>query len=245
MDASKHDDQKSSHSANKGIGFIIIPSDYEQLPDNKRNAIIPICIASVDRHGNSIARVWFDEGVAPVQEQLRGLARYKLGDVRYVSELAEVTVHRLWEKYGADAGFLPWRRVLVSAAWEARDLAVGGSLWRKKHILPLAISALDIGCGTDLAEPEDVYVRRLLLERVERRIERQGREDIRQIFFMLRDGYSFDEVAQKLGDVDPQTLRRRFARWIKQNFHRDGGASRKGPGKQPPKSKDSASRRMA
>jgi DNA-directed RNA polymerase specialized sigma24 family protein len=227
-----------------GSRVVIFPFDYEQLPGDQQKAIVPICIASVDRHGNEIARVWFEQGVAPVQEQLRGLARYKLGDIRYVSELAEVTVHKLWEKYGADAGFLPWRRVLVSAAWQARDLAVGGSLWRKKHILPLAHSALDMGWGTDQTEPEEIYVRRLLLERVERRIERQQREDIRQMFFMLREGYTFEEVAQRLGNADPETLRRRFARWIKHNFPRDSAVLRKGPRKQSSTSSPAASQRM-
>jgi hypothetical protein len=228
----------------KPLGVVIIPFDYEQLPHDQQKAIVPICIASVDRHGNEIARVWFEQGVAPVQEQLRGLARYKLGDVRYVSELAELTVHKLWEKYGEDAGILPWRRVLASAAWEARDLAVGGSVWRKKHVFPLALSALDMGCGADQTEPEQIYIRRLLLERVERRIEKQQREDIRHIFFMLRDGYTFEELAQRFGNVDPETLRRRFARWIKQNFRHDGDVPRKGPRKQLPTSHGPASQRM-
>ena len=74
------------------MGVVIIPFDYEQLPESQRKSIVPICIASVDRHGNPIARVWFDEGVAPVQEQLRNIARYKLGDVRLVSELTEILV---------------------------------------------------------------------------------------------------------------------------------------------------------
>ena len=108
------------------MGVVIIPFDYEQLPDAQRNTIVPICIDSVDGHGNPIARIWFEKGVAPVQDQLRDLARYKLGDVRRVSELAEITVHKLWERHGEDAGIWPWRRVWARAVWEARDLAAGG-----------------------------------------------------------------------------------------------------------------------
>ena len=89
------------------------------------------------------ARVWFEEGVAPVQDQLRGIARYRLGDVHRVSELAETTVHKLWEQHGENAGFLPWHRVLTRAEWEARHMAMGGSPWRKAHTVPLALGSLE------------------------------------------------------------------------------------------------------
>ena len=130
-------------SPNGGMSVIIIPFDYEQLPVLRQRAIIPICIASMDRHGKPIARVWFEEGVAPVQNQLRSIARYKLGDVRCVSELAEITVHKLWERHGDHAGIYPWRRVWARAIWEARDLAAGGSQWRIKHTIPLALGSLE------------------------------------------------------------------------------------------------------
>src|ERR1017187_10930532 len=136
------------------MGFVIIPFDYDQLSDDQKKSIVPICIASVDRYGHSIARIWFEEGVAPIQNQLRGLARYKLGDVRRVSELAEITVHKLWERHGEDAGIMPWRRVLVRAVWEARDLASGGSLWRIKHTVPLALGSLEGDLyGNGLTDP--------------------------------------------------------------------------------------------
>ena len=66
---------------------VIIPFDYKHLPDAQRKTIVPICIASVDRHGSPIARIWVEQGAAPVQDQLRGIARYRLGDVWRVSEL--------------------------------------------------------------------------------------------------------------------------------------------------------------
>ena len=70
---------------------------------------------TADRHGNRIAPIWFEQGVVPVQNELRDLARHKLRDVHRVSELAEITVHKLWEMHGEDAGACPWRRV-----WSAR-----------------------------------------------------------------------------------------------------------------------------
>jgi len=204
------------------MGVIIIPFDYEQLPDAQRNSIVPICIASADRHGNPIARVWFEEGVAPVQDQLRGIARYKLGDVGRVSELAEVTVHRLWEQHGADAGFLPWRRVLTRAVWEAREMAVGGSKWRMKHTVPVALTTLDQDCfGTSMTDPnryEEIYERDLLVAMIERRIERDHREEIREVFKMLRLGYTWDEIATRLHVPNPVTLKKRFWRSMRRNF---------------------------
>jgi DNA-directed RNA polymerase specialized sigma24 family protein len=203
------------------MGFVIFPFDYEQLPDAQRSSIVPICIASVDRHGNPIARVWFEQGVAPVQDQLRGVARYKLGDVCRVSELAEVTVHRLWERHGTDAGLLPWRRVLTRAVWEAREMALGGSKWRTRHTIPVALTSLDQECfGTSMTDPnryEEIYERNLLVELIERRIERDHHEEIREIFKMLRQGYTWDEIATRLHVPKPERLKKQFWRWIKRN----------------------------
>jgi hypothetical protein len=204
------------------MGVIIIPFDYEQLPESQQRAIVPICIASVDRHGKPIARVWFEEGVAPVQDQLRCIARYKLGDVRCVSELAEITVHKLWERHGDNAGIYPWRRVWARAIWEARDLAAGDSQWRIKHTIPLALGSLEGDIyGNGLADPiayGDVYERKLLVEMVERRIEEDQRGEIRQVFKMLRQGYTWDEIATQMHDPKPEALKKRFWRWIKQNI---------------------------
>ena len=77
--------------------FVIIPFNYFQLPEKDQMAIIPICIATTDHHGNIICQAWFERGVAPIQDQLRAIARYRLGDVYRVSELAEATIHKLWE----------------------------------------------------------------------------------------------------------------------------------------------------
>ena len=204
------------------MGFVIIPFDYEQLPAAQQKAIVPICIPSVDRHGNPIARIWFEEGVAPVQDQLRDLARHKLGDVRRVSELAEITVHKLWERHGEDAGACPSRRVLARAVWEARDLAAGGSQWRIAHTVPLALGSLEQDLyGNGLPDPthyEEVYERELLIELVECRIEKDHREDIREIFRMLRQGYRWDEIATRLQVPKPEALKKRFWRWIRRNF---------------------------
>lgn len=225
MDPSEHENQNASDSTDKGAGFVIIPFDYERLPDNKRSTIVPICIASVDRHGNEIARVWFEEGVVPIQDQLRGIARYRLGDVHRVSELAEATVHKLWEQHGENAGFLPWHRVLTRAEWEARHLAMGGSPWRKAHTVPLKLSSLERRLYRKrtggLKRWEETYERDLLVDLVERQIRRENREDFREAFKMLREGYGWDEIAARVHDSNAEALKRRFWRWINRTFRNE------------------------
>ena len=204
------------------MGVVIIPFDYEQLPESERKTIVPICISSVDRHGNPIAAVWFEKGVVPVQDQLRGLARIRLGDVQRVSELAEITVHKLWERHGENAGIWPSRRVLVRAMWEARDLAAGNSPWRIKHTVSLAMDSLERDLyNNGIADPkryEEIYHQQLLLDLVERRIAQDHRQEIREVFKMLRQGYSWDEIGQRLGDRKPETVKKRFWRWMRHNF---------------------------
>jgi hypothetical protein len=199
------------------MGVIIIPFDYEKLPEFQRNAIVPICIASMDRHGNKIASIWFEQGVAPVREQLCNIARARLGDVRRVSELAEITVHKLWERHGEDAGVWPCRRVLVRAMWEARDLAVGDSRWHINHTVPLAPDSFDRHFN-GLKRNEEIYQQHLLLDLVERRIEQDQHGEIGKVFRMLRQGYTWEEVAQQLGEQKLEALKKRFWRWIKRNF---------------------------
>jgi hypothetical protein len=199
------------------MGVVIIPFNYEQLPESQRSAIVPICIASVDRHGNKIAPIWFEQGVAPIREQLCNIARARLGDIRRVSELTEITVHKLWERHGEDAGIWPCRRVLVRAMWEARDLAAGNSRWHVNHTVPLAPDSLDTRIHR-LKRDEDIYQQHLLLDLVERRIAQDQHEEIGKVFQMLRQGYTWEEVALQLGEQKPEALKKRFWRWMKRNF---------------------------
>ena len=220
MEASGRENRNFLAVSEKRMKFIIIPFNYDQLPESqRRKMIVPICIASVDRHGNPIAPIWFEKGVAPVQEQLRSIARIRLGDVRRVSELAEITIHRLWECHGEDAGRWPWRRVLKRAMWVARDLAAGINWWQIDHTVPLALDSLE----GDLNGPrgcEEIYHQQLLLDLVERRIEQDRRPELREAFKMLRQGYTWEEVAERLDDKNPEALKRRFWRWVKRNLPR-------------------------
>ena len=201
----------------ESAGIVIIPFDYEQLPETQRNTIVPICIPAIDRHGNQIAPVWFEQGVAPVREQLCSIARAKLGDVQRVSELADITVHKLWERHGEDAGIWPWRRVLVRAMWEARELAAGASRWHINHTVPLALDSFDRDVHGSKPN-EKIYEQHLLLDLVERRIAQDRHKEIAEIFTMLRQGYAWAEVAERLGKQEPEAVKKRFWRWMKRNF---------------------------
>jgi hypothetical protein len=87
---------------------------------------------------------------------------------------------------------------------------------------PLALGSLEQDLyGNGLPDPthyDKVYERELLVELVERRIEKDHREEIRDVFKMLRQGYTWDEIATRLHDPKPEALKKRFWRWIKQNF---------------------------
>lgn len=119
-------------------------------------------------------------------------------------------------------GSAPSRRVWVRAIWEARDLAAGNSQWFIKHTVPLALNSLEQDLyGNGLTDPtayDEVYERELLVELVERRIEEDHRDEIRKVFTLLRQGYTWDEIATYLHDPKPEALKKRFWRWIKQNF---------------------------
>ena len=190
------------------MGVVIIPFDYEQLPESERKMIVPICIASVDRHGNPIAAVWFEKGVVPVQDQLRGLARIRLGDVQRVSELAEITVHKLWERHGEDAGIWPGAACWYVRCGKRETWPQATRAWRIKHTVSLAMDSLERDLyNNGIADPrhyEEIYQQQLLLDLVERRIDEDHRQEIREVFKMLRQGYSWDEIGQRLGNRKPE-----------------------------------------
>ena len=219
LKARAHKESNGFAALEKHVGLIIIPFNYYQLPESQQRNVVPICIDSLDRRGNPIASIWFEKGVAPVQEELRRIARIRLGDVLRVSEVTEITIHKLWERHGDDAGIWPCGRVLAWAAWEARRLAAGAAQWEINHTVPLALDSLE-GDLNGAKATEELYQQRLLVDLVERRIEHERRADIREVFKMLRQGYTWEEVAQRLGDQKTEALKKRFWRWMKRNFPR-------------------------
>ena len=122
---------------------VVIPQNYEELSLTQRQAIIPICIAAFDRHGQPIPSEWFSKGVAPVRAHLVNIARHVLGDPWCVSELAEVTVHRLCQKHRTVVHPWPARLVLKKAMWVAEEMKSGGWRQMRYHNLDLPLDALD------------------------------------------------------------------------------------------------------
>lgn len=215
MDTNSHENLDSPPPPEQGV--VVIPFDYQQLPEAEQRAIVPICIASRDCNGNPIAKIWFEKGVAPVQQHLRNVAQIRLGDVWRVSELAERTVHKLWERHGEDGGSWPWRRVLVRAVWEARDIIAGGSPWYVNHFLPLTLDSIEVELYASKGYDE-VYDQKVLLDLIERRINQARGPEYQEVLKMLRQGYTWDEVAQRLADPRPAALKRRFWRWMNREF---------------------------
>lgn len=200
---------------------VMIPQNYEDLPDGQRQQIIPICMAALDRKGQPIAPQWFFDGVAPVRKQLVSLAHYALGDPWCVSELAEATVHRLWSRYGASVGRYPARRVLKKAMWMAEELKFGDWRRRKHPNLYLGLDALDEKIREQMLADPSAYVglleQQIMLDSVEDRLKREGRTEMRVVFQLLRRGYSWQEIAEHIGEMGAEPVKRRFYRWLKKS----------------------------
>jgi DNA-directed RNA polymerase specialized sigma24 family protein len=199
--------------------MVVIPENYDALPQAQRKRIIPICIRAFDEQGRQIASDWFSRGVAPIRKQLVGMAYHALGDPWCASELAETTVHRLWARHGDSVGRYPARRVLKKAVWIAEELKSGD--WRKMKYpnLYLALDSLDEKIRDQaLADPLENGERleeQIMLDSIEDRLQREGRTDLRTVYQLLRRGYSWQEIADRMEVANREIVKRRFYRWIK------------------------------
>jgi len=198
---------------------VVIPHDYEELSYALRKEIIPICITAFDRHGQSIAPEWFSAGVAPVRKQLVRIAKFALGDPWCVSELAEATVHKLWARYGCAVGECPARRVLKKAMWLGAELKAGDWRRRKYPSLYVALDALDEQVRDHaLADPKEyaeLFEKQIMLNSVEDRLQNEGRTEMRLVYQLIRRGFTWQEIAQEVGDTNAERVKRRFYRWVK------------------------------
>jgi hypothetical protein len=69
---------------------VVIPSNYEQLPNADGKRIVSIYIAFEYWHRNGTSQVWFDGRLAPVQKLLPRLVRFNLGDEWRISARTRV-----------------------------------------------------------------------------------------------------------------------------------------------------------
>jgi hypothetical protein len=195
--------------------FITIPFNYQELSASARNAIVPICIRRTDRDGQTIAWGWF-EAVEAVQERLRALARYRLEDEWRVSELAEVSVHKLWQRHRDQFGLRPGRRVYAQARWEAEDLRAGG--WRARRGFDLALDELRIAV-CDQGNIDADFERRQFVDALRHQLLSRGQTEVCEMMDMILHECSWDQIAQQLdGHTDERTvntIQRRFWRTVK------------------------------
>jgi hypothetical protein len=202
------------------MGFVIIPSDYEQLPEARRRTTVPIYIQSTDRYGNAIDGAWFDRGVAPIYQELIELAGTTLGDRRMVSDIAEPSVHKLWYRHGSDVGEKPHGRVWRQALWEARDLAAGGWRERKGRVVSRTLEEIDRAIPAETLDENDsaaLYDRRILIESMRKTMQRQGATEMLRIHELILAGCSWSEVGCCLG-LSTEAVKRRFYRHAKRTF---------------------------
>jgi hypothetical protein len=182
---------------------ILIPQNYEQLPSIERKRIVPICISALDRQVRPIPTEWFSKGVAPVRVHLVNIARHKLSDPWCVSELAEVTVHRLCDRYHTVVRPSPTRLVFKKAMWVAKEMRNGGWRQMRSHNFNLALDTLDEKVRentlVDLNKYPDIFERQIMLDWFEDRLRIEGRTEIRRVYRLVRCGNTWQEVAERVG----------------------------------------------
>jgi hypothetical protein len=182
---------------------VVIPENYEALSQAQGKRIIPICIKACDEDGSPIATEWFSLGVAPVHAELVGMAHHQLGDP--------------W--CGSNLGHFPARRVLKKAMWVSEELKYGD--WHRIRYLYLAIEELDMKMRDamlpDPGEYPALFEQKIMLDSVEDRLELEGRTQIRAMFQLMRRGYRWHEIAERLGIRTGEIAKRRFYRWLRKS----------------------------
>lgn len=202
------------------MGVVIIPSDYEKLPEAHRRTIIPIYIESNDQYGNRIHPDWFERGVAPIHRELIELAGSALGDRRMVSDIAQPSVHKLWYRHGNNVGEKPYRRVWREALWEARDLAWGGWRYRRGRIVNLSLDQIDREIPSAALDERDaaaVYERKLLIGTMQKTMREQGAEEMIRVHELLLAGHNWAEIAGQMGK-NADALKHQFHRHARRTF---------------------------
>jgi len=162
---------------------------------------------------NKIAPVWFEQGVAPIHDELIGLAHYGAGDPWLASELTETSVHKLWRRHGSNAGETPWRRVWRQAFWEAKDMVAGDWRARRFRVISRTLEQLDREFPDKTVDPTDyktLFHQRLLIDSIERELREDGLDEMAEIIDLLMRGHTWVEIGE------PE--KRRFYRLRKKMF---------------------------
>ena len=195
------------------MAVIAIPFDYD--PDRDGESVIPIYLNDTDENGETICFGWI-EAVVPIQEKLRALSRRVLGDVWRVSEVTDLAIHQLWRQYREDLGCHPSFRVYRTAKRAAHILEDPGG---REHLsLNLSLDALEgyrrDALIADTADTERGYQTNLDIEWFEKKVREMGRKSELDAYRMLRAGYDWHEISQRIGER-PNTLHRQFRRLVR------------------------------
>jgi hypothetical protein len=188
---------------------ITIPKDYSEKTGI---SIVPICIDDFDRNGCAIDARWIEVGVAPVADQLRGIAKKVLSDVWRVSEITDHAVQSVWRRHRGASSEEVSLRIVSHAHWWAKDLKVGGRRARLKRDVGLFPSTVE-----SLREQFDLVVdveNRDIVDRLVVAVKRQGMDDVAEMIpMMLRDADAA-EMVQRFGKRR-NTLAQRFYRGVR------------------------------
>lgn len=195
--------------------FVTIPFDYYQLPREQRSLIVPICVKKTDCAGTIIAWRWFSEGVVPIADCLRWLARSILNDVWLVSELTEASLHKVWYKHGEDLGVWPSRLLYKHAKWIAEDMRQGG--WRARRGFEVVLKDL-AGAILEQRDFAADYERRQILDALRQELLIKGEEDIVEMMDMILYGCRWQQIVGHFSEsptpININAIQRRFWRTV-------------------------------
>ena len=185
---------------------ITIPFDFD--PHGDGESTVPIYLNDTDENGEKIFFGWI-EAVVPIQDKLKALSRRILGDVWGVSELTDITIQHLWRRHRENLGPHPSYRVYRTARRKAHGLedpAAHGHLAIHVSMDRLEGFRRD-ALLCDTPDTEHGYRSALDLQLFEKKL---NSEDL-EIYRMLKAGYCWHEVAERIGRR-PNTIHRRFSR---------------------------------
>jgi hypothetical protein len=199
------------------MAVITIPFDYD--PQRDGESVVPIYLNDRDDNGETIFFGWF-EAVVPIQDKLKSLSRTVLGDVWRVSEVTDLAIHNLWRKRRENLGCHPGFRIFKTAKRMAHSLEDPGArehLARNRSLDRLEQYRED-ALIADTADTEKAYQTSLDMERFEKRLRYLGNRGELEMYRMLRAGYCWQEIGQRVGE-HPNTLHRRFRRLLRRIAH--------------------------
>lgn len=185
---------------------ITIPFDYDE---RTHPAVVPICVADTDLHGNPVHRGWIELGVVPVADRLLKIADRLLADKYRASEITEYAVHSLSRTHGEQVGDRPSVKVLNRARLFAVDQRAGGRRTRRRLDVELFTETLEaledqVDFAADLAARDT-------LDKIVEQLDLLGLQHVKEILpWMLRNAEGSEltgRFGQKRNTVTKQFYR--------------------------------------